>query len=126
MKTFSKIRKCWGWGADVLETLDKLIDLFLFLFFFTKYHVNFNPKLISVISSYSSFVDRSCINFQSGSWVTLTHKLVHERWSHSSWTTPDGGILLIGGGSKYSENNTEIVYQNGSSISSFDLKYSTT
>ena len=73
-----------------------------------------------------SFEDRRCINFQSGSWVTLTDKLVHERWDHSSWTTPDGGILLIGGGSKYSENNTEIVYQNGSSISSFDLKYSTT
>merc|ERR1712131_478412 len=66
---------------------------------------------------------RSCIKFEDGSWTTLTDNLVEERRSHSSWVTPDGDILLIGG--FYSGTTTEIVYQNGTSIRSFDLKYRT-
>ena len=64
---------------------------------------------------------RSCIKFEAGSWTTLTDNLVEERRSHSSWVSPDGDILLIGG--SYSKTTTEIVYQNGTSIRSFDLKY---
>ena len=65
--------------------------------------------------------DRSCINFEAGSWTTLTDELVYPRYYHSSWVTPQGGILLIGGTA--SPTTTEIVYQNGTSIRSFDLKY---
>ena len=68
--------------------------------------------------------ERSCIKFEEGSWTTLTDNLVEERYRHSSWVTPDGDILLIGG--YYSGTTTEIVYQNGTSIRSFDLKYYTT
>ena len=66
---------------------------------------------------------RSCIKFVAGSWTTLNDNLLFERYDHSSWITPDGDILLIGGGGSF--NTTEIVYQNGTSIKSFDLKYDT-
>ena len=65
----------------------------------------------------------NCIKFEDGSWTTLTDNLVEERRYHSSWVTPDGDILLIGGGG--SLTTTEIVYQNGTSSRSFDLKYNT-
>ena len=64
---------------------------------------------------------RSCIKFEDGSWTTLTDNLVEERYYHSSWVNPDGDILLIGGSGGLS--TTEIVYQDGTSIRSFDLKY---
>merc|ERR1719342_744003 len=64
---------------------------------------------------------RRCIKFESGSWTTLTDNLVEERYSHSSWVNPDGDILLIGGSG--SLTTSEIVYQDGTSIRSFDLKY---
>ena len=70
---------------------------------------------------------RSCIKFKDGSWTTLTDNLVEMRTRHSSWINPDGDILLIGGDDGVnvngSPNTTEIVYQNGTSIRSFDLKY---
>ena len=65
----------------------------------------------------------NCIKFESGSWITLTDNLVYSRSSHSSWRTPSGDILLIGGlSSGDSGKTTEIVFQNGTSIRSFDLK----
>ena len=67
--------------------------------------------------------DRSCIKFEDGSWTTLSDNLVEERYRHSSWVSPDGDILLIGGSE--SPTTTEIVYQDGTSIRSFDLKYDT-
>ena len=67
--------------------------------------------------------DGSCIKFEAGSWTTLTDNLVEKRYRHSSWINPDGDILLIGG--QYSRTTTEIVYQDGTSIRSFDLKYDT-
>jgi len=67
--------------------------------------------------------ERSCIKFEDGSWTTLTDNLVEQRRSHSSWINPDGDILLIGGYD--SLTTTEIVYQDGTSIRSFDLKYDT-
>ena len=66
---------------------------------------------------------RSCIKFEAGAWTTLTDNLVEMRADHSSWINPDGDILLIGGWG--SQTTTEIVYQNGTSIRSFDLKYRT-
>ena len=66
---------------------------------------------------------RSCIKFEAGAWKTLTDNLVEKRWGHSSWVNSNGHILLIGGYG--SPTTTEIVYQNGTSIRSFDLKYRT-
>merc|ERR1719300_1471774 len=71
-------------------------------------------------------VRRSCIKFEGGSWTTLTDNLVEKRYYQSSWVNSDGDILLIGGyGSPGSPTTTEIVYLNGTSIRSFDLKYDT-
>ena len=68
--------------------------------------------------------ERNCIKFQSGSWTTLTDNLVYMRYDHSSWVTPDEGILLIGGSFFIDgHNETEIVYQNGTNIRFYDLKY---
>ena len=66
---------------------------------------------------------RSCIKFEDGSWTILTDNLVEQRYDHSSWINPDGDILLIGG--MGSPMTSEIVYQDGTSIRSFDLKYDT-
>ena len=70
---------------------------------------------------YYSDTKRSCIKFEDGSWTTLTDNLVELRTRHSSWINPDGDILLIGGSG--SLTTTEIVYQDGTSVRSFDLKY---
>ena len=78
---------------------------------------------LTACGGYDSATRRSCIKFEDGSWTTLTDNLVEERYRHSSWVTPDGDILLIGG--QYSNTTTEIVYQDGTSIRSFDLKYDT-
>jgi len=53
--------------------------------------------------------ETTCItfSFSSGEWVT-SHSLVEERYSHSSWVTEEGTILLGGG---FSPNTTEIVTQ---------------
>ena len=67
--------------------------------------------------------ERSCIKFEAGAWKTLTDNLVKKRRGHSSWVNSNGHILLIGG--FHSSTTTEIVYQNGTSIKSFDLKYNT-
>ena len=71
--------------------------------------------------------ERNCIKFQSGSWTTLTDNLVYMRYDHSSWVTPDEGILLIGGHDDpfNGHDETEIVYQNGTNIRFYDLKYPT-
>ena len=78
---------------------------------------------LAACGGYDSGTERSCIKFEDGSWTTLTDNLVERRDDHSSWVSPDGDILLIGG--DYSPTTTEIVYQNGTSSRSFDLKYNT-
>ena len=74
---------------------------------------------------FESDTERSCIKFVEGSWITLTDNLVKRRLFHSSWVNPNGEILLMGGMSRQTGTTTEIVYQNGTSIRSFDLKYKT-
>ena len=78
---------------------------------------------LTACGGYDSDNHRNCIKFEDGLWTTLTDNLVEQRDGHSSWVTPDGDILLIGG--QYSNTTTEIVYQDGTSIRSFDLKYDT-
>ena len=86
-----------------------------------RYHTQ--SGLTACGGTYYIYTEKICIKFEDGSWTTLTDNLVEERYRHSSWVTPDGDILLIGG--QYSNTTTEIVYQDGTSIRSFDLKYYT-
>ena len=65
---------------------------------------------------------KSCTKFEAGYWTSMTNNLLVDRSYHSSWSNQDGNILLIGG--SISPTTTEIVYQNGTSIRSFDLEYS--
>ena len=67
----------------------------------------------------------NCSKFVSGSWVSLTENLLCDRYRHSSWINPEGDILLIGGAGRFCSETTEILYQNGSSSRSFNLKYTT-
>ena len=75
---------------------------------------------------YGSYhTERRCMKFENGSWTKLTDNLMEERTWHTSWVTPNGDILLIGGYGYEVRTTTEIVYQNGTSIRSFDLKHDT-
>ena len=67
----------------------------------------------------------NCTKFVSGSWVTLPENLLFARYSPSSWINPEGDILLIGGSGWFASETTEILYKNGSSSRSFNLKYFT-
>ena len=60
-------------------------------------------------------ISKSCIKFDSGSWVTLTESLLAERYDHVSFTTPQG-LLLLG---PTSAQQGEIVKPDGTSIPSF-------
>jgi len=65
----------------------------------------------------------SCIQLSAGSWTTQTEDLLFSRYYLSSWTKTEGDILLIGGDG--SSSTTEILYENGTSVRAFDLKYNT-
>ena len=81
------------------------------------YHTQNGPTVCG-----GSYTRRSCIQYKEGSWITLVDDLVHWRYYHSSWMmNQEGDIMLIGG--SVSQTTTEIVYQNGTNIRSFDLKY---
>ena len=85
-----------------------------------RYHTQ--SGLTACGGTYYIYTEKICIKFEDGSWTTLTDNLV-DRWDHSSWVNPDGDILLIGGSD--SPTTTSMVYQNGTTIWSFDLKYDT-
>ena len=80
---------------------------------------------LTACGGYKSDTRRNCIKFEAGAWTTLTDNLVEKRKFHSSWVNSNGHILLIGGQAYDSLRTTEIVFQNGTSIRSFDLKYDT-
>ena len=88
----------------------------------------------------------SCLEFTSGSWK-LSHNLIYPRchkiffqwpwrnksfiksicdirYGHTSWTTPDGGVLLVGG--YYSNTTTEVLSllsDQGDATELFSLEY---
>jgi len=65
----------------------------------------------------------TCISFSSGQWVT-SHRLVEERYGHSSWAMAEGTVL-VGGYVSLSPNTTEIVKEdvyNG--VPGFNLQHS--
>ena len=64
----------------------------------------------------------TCITFTSGQWVT-SHALAEERYSHNSWST-EAGIVLMGG---YSSGRTTEIITEGEydGVPWFDLQYDT-
>jgi len=63
----------------------------------------------------------SCYTLTSGVW-TKSHTLRHERYLHSSWTSPMG-IVLMGG--SVSKTTTELLTDDGQSTDYFSLQYNT-
>ena len=61
-----------------------------------------------------------CLTLSHGEW-RVSHTLLHPRWYHTSWNTPDGGVLLVGGG--LSPYTTEELTNNGDSKEMFRLKH---
>ena len=50
----------------------------------------------------------------------MSHNLKYERSGHTSWDTPDGGVLLVGGG--YSKDTTELLNDEGESDELISLR----
>ena len=112
----------WDTSVEVISTNGSSICELPLMFQYKRYHTQSG---LTACGGHFHGGSSSCIKFEAGDgeWRTLTDNLVEERYRHSSWVTPVGDILLIGG--QDSSTTTEIVYQNGSSIRSFDLKYDT-
>ena len=66
----------------------------------------------------------SCEEFSpaTGTWARTSHTLQEEKWSHVSWSVEEG-TLLMGGFS--SGTTSEIVKHDGTTETSFDMKYNT-
>ena len=62
----------------------------------------------------------TCLKWTDGSW-NVSHNLIHDRTSHTSWST-DEGVLLIGGGLG-SETTTEMVTWEGTTEERFSLQH---
>ena len=56
----------------------------------------------------------------NGEW-SVSHNLKYKRFAHTSWDTPDGGVLLVGGGDD--SQNAELLNDDGGSDELFTLKY---
>ena len=67
---------------------------------------------------------KSCVTFSSGTWQE-THTLRKERRHHTSWTSPQG-VVMIGGYESGMQTTTELLNDNGGSTYSFSLDYITT
>ena len=58
-----------------------------------------------------------------GEW-SVSHNLKYKRFAHTSWNTPDGGVLLIGGSfASESRVTTELLNDEGGSDELFKLKH---
>ena len=63
--------------------------------------------------------DRSCVTFSDGNWYE-SHTLGVGRAWHTSWSSPQG-VLLIGG--YHSQATTELLTDDGTSTPGFSLQY---
>ena len=63
----------------------------------------------------------SCEEFSpaTGTWALTNHTLQKWRWDHVSWTVEEGTILMGG----VSGTTSEIVKHDGTTETSFDMKY---
>ena len=66
----------------------------------------------------------SCITFSGGQWTT-SHSLQYRRAGHSSWTSAQHGVVLMGGGYGHTGSSTEMLTDDGDSQELFPLKYYT-
>ena len=66
----------------------------------------------------------SCEEFSpaAGIWVTTSHTLQEERHNHVSWSVEEGTILM---GGYYSQTTSEIEKHDGTTETSFDMRYNT-
>ena len=66
-------------------------------------------------------VTKSCVRFSKGEeeWKK-SHTLKNQRWSHVSWDSPDG-VLLMGGYGSFT--TTELLTNNGDTTPGFKIKY---
>ena len=66
----------------------------------------------------------SCEEFSpaTGTWARTSHTLQERRWNHVSWSVEEGTLLM---GGVISGTTSEIVKHNGTTETSFDMKYNT-
>ena len=64
--------------------------------------------------------EKSCVRFSKGEeeWKK-SHTLKNQRWSHVSWDSPDG-VLLMGGQGRFT--TTELLTNNGDTTPGFKIK----
>jgi len=65
---------------------------------------------------------KSCLTLTDSGWETSA-TLLENRAGHSSWSSPSGLTILMGG--HYSSRTTEKIQEDGTSVKSFDLEYDT-
>ena len=66
---------------------------------------------------------KSCLTFNAGNWLE-THTLEKQRRVHTSWSSPDG-IMVIGGYDSEAYTATEILTDTGDTTPGFPLDYNT-
>ena len=63
----------------------------------------------------------TCLQLVDGDWIT-SHHLQAGRYLHTSWTTPSGDVVLVGGADEY--QTTELVKTDGTTeVGTLTLKY---
>ena len=85
------------------------------------YHTQDN---LLVCGGDGSDAETSCEEFSpaTGTWARTSHTLQQERGDHVSWSVEEGTLLM---GGEYSHTTSEIVRHDGTTDTSFDMKYDT-
>ena len=58
----------------------------------------------------------------TGTWARTSHTLQERRWNHVSWSVEEGTLLM---GGVISGTTSEIAKHNGTTETTFDMKYNT-
>ena len=68
--------------------------------------------------------ETSCEEFSpaTGTWARTSHTLQESRYGHVSWSVEEGTLLM---GGAFSDTTSEIVKHDGTTETSFDMKYET-
>ena len=61
--------------------------------------------------------------FTNGVWNESFSVLQRNREYHTSWTRPDGKVLLVGGEGSAARGETELLLDEATSVKRFDLPY---